>query len=473
MNQCNKDGGFTVGCQIPRNGAIVSMIVWDILDLPKTDNIALIRDAFVDSFCAVNVEYFSKEGFLLMREAYIKAVKYVRTGDRDCLELDLEDSSVCMTKEVEAFLLPILNMRIDALPGQCTVVIPADVQNRMDDIVRLYTSIMALSDDFYGRIELASWTKLFQADILCNPAIVNYMRLPLLKSLAANPLLPHSVWVYLDLVFHWRDISYSFPLGLEEEKKILAIETDPRWELGFSLFRKTPRADTRSSESQLPPVRPMWDRTVPVVFTQAVDEDVDFELYATYRRNARNSIIEGNEAEAERNFIHAADIFDKDPDLFVIYFEYLKGIKDSGKLKAITDLHVMILNRLLEFFPDNFMFLLSRVELKSVSSDPAAVINEYKKLMLSYPDNLLVIYKLSEVYRRLGKESDARKCIKAIEKNYSSIQMRLKSGKELSRDPASLDEHYKMNEQVMQSLKKSREQEKAAAGGSKKHDRAG
>jgi hypothetical protein len=449
------------------------MKVWDILELPRTDDISVIRQAFVDNFCAINVEYFSKEGFLFMREAYIRAVNFARTGDGEGLEMDLDDSSICMTEEIEAFILPILSMRIDALPDQHNAVIPADVINRMDDIVHLYASIMALSDDFYGKIELSSWTKLFQTDILCNPVIVNYLRLPLLKSLAANPLLPHSVWVYLDLVFHWRDVSYSIPSGLEQEKRILAIETDPRWELGFSLFRKTPRVDSGSSERLSPPIRPMWDHTLTQVFTPVTYEDVDFELYATYRRNARNSIIEGNEAEAERNFIHAADIFDKDPDLFVIYFEYLKGIKDEGKLKAITDLHLMILNRLLDFFPDTFMFLLSRVELNAISQDPSVVISEYRKLMQSFPDNLLVVYKLADTYQRLGKESDSKKCIKFIEKNYMAIQTRLKSGREVSRNPAARDEHYRMNEQVMQLLKKSREQEKAGAGSSKKRDRAG
>jgi hypothetical protein len=448
------------------------MKVWDILELPRTDDISLIRKAFVDNFCAVNIEYFSEEGFLFMREAYVRAVNFVRTGDGEDLEMDLNDSTICMTKGIEGFLIPILSMRMDALPEEHNVVIPADVSARMDDIVRLYASIMALSDDFYGRIELASWTKLFQAEILCNPVIVNYLRLPLLKSIAANPLLPHSVWVYLDLVFHWKDISYAIPAGFEEEKRILAIETDPRWELGFSLFRKTPRPDS-SFGSNNPPIRPMWDHTLAQVSPPATYEDTDFELYATYRRNARNSIIAGNEAEAERNFISAAEIFDKDPDLFVIYFEYLKGIKDEGKLKAITDLHLMILNRLLDFFPDNFMFLLSRVELNAVRQDPSIVISEYRKLMQSFPDSLLVVYKLSDTYHRLGKESDAKKCIKFIEKNYMAIQTRLKSGNEFSRDPVARDEHYRMNVQVMQSLKKSHEQEKAGAGSSKKKDRAG
>lgn len=449
------------------------MKVWDILELPRTDDISLIRKAYVDNFCAVNVEYFSEEGFLFMREAYIRAVNFVRTGDSEGLEMDLSDPAICMTEGIEGFLLPILNMRMDALPESHNAVIPADVTARIDDIVRLYASIMALSDDFYGRIELASWTKLFQSDVICNPVIVNYLRLPLLKSIVANPLLPHSVWVYLDLVFHWRDISYSIPSGFDEEKRILAIETDPRWELGFSLFRKTPVTDPGPFESKRPQILPMWDHTLAQVSPRASYENTDFELYAAYRRNARNSIIEGNETEAERNFIRAADVFDKDPDLFVIYFEYLKGIKDEGKLKAITDLHMMILNRLLEFFPDHFMFLLSRVELNAVRQEPSVVISEYKKLMQSFPDNLLVVYKLSDTYHRLGKESEAKKCIKFIEKNYMTVQLRLKSGREFSRDPAARDEHYRMNEQVMQSLKKNREQEKSGLGGSKKKDRAG
>lgn len=447
------------------------MKVWDILELPKTDDIALIRNAFVDSFCAVSAEYFSEEGFLVMRDAYIRALNYVRSGDPDGLEMDMNDLDLNMTEGITAFLVPIFQMRSDSLSERRSVVIPEEVRSRTEDIVRLYASIMALSDDFYGRIEMSNWTKLFQSDLLCNPVIVNYMRLPLLRSLAANPLIPHSVWVYLDLVFHWKDISYSIPPGYEQEKKILSIETDPRWELNFALFRKTRKAD--SSDNRNIPVPPMWDRSRVQVFSPAVEEDVDYELYATYRRDARNYIIEGNEEEAEQAFVRAAEIFDKDPDLFVIYFEYLKGIKDEGKLKAIKDLHLMILNRLLEFFPGHFAFLLSRAELNAVSQEPSVVISEYKKLMQSFPNNLLVVYKLADIYRRLGMDAEAKKCIKIIEKNYVSIQTKLKSDRELFRDPIACDEHYKMNEQVMQELRKNREQEKPGIGVFKKKDRAG
>ncbi len=448
------------------------MKAWEILDLPRTDDIALIRNAFVDNFCAVDAEHFSEEGFLIMREAYIRAVNYARTGDPTILDIDLNDTDLSLTQEVAAFLLPIFEMRSDSVSGRRNVVIPEDVSSRIEDIVRLYATIMALSDDFYGKIEMSNWTKLFQSDLLCNPVIVNYLRLPLLKSFAANPLIPHSVWVYLDLVFHWKDNSYSIPSGYEAEKQILAIETDPRWELNFSLFHKVRKADA-SSESRNAPIPPMWDRTRVQVFSPAVEEDIDYELYATYRRDARNYIIEGNEEEAERAFVRAAEIYDKDPDLFVIYFEYLKGIKDEGKLKAIKDLHLMILNRLLEFFPGHFAFLLSRVELNAVSQEPSVVINEYKKLMQSFPDNLLVVYKLAEIYRRLGKDAEAKKYIKLIEKNYMNTQLKLKSDRELFKDPVACDEHYKMNERVMQELRKNREPEKPGIGVFKKKDRAG
>lgn len=433
------------------------MKIWEILELPKTNSIPLIRKAFVNNVCAVKVDYFSEEGFLIMRDAYMKALYYARTGIIEDDEINIDNPSTCLTAEINGYLSQIMKMRKAILPGERDTVIPAEVEAKYDDIIRFYVSMMALHDDFYSRIEIDNWTSLFQTDILCNEKIINYLRLPVFASCSANPLLPHNVWLYLDLVFHWSDKSYSMPDTYKKEKAMLAIELDPKWDLGFSMFRISENKDYQSNGGNRASILPMWDHIS--VHTKKV-KTIDYELYATYRRNARNAIIERNESEAERNFVKASGIFDKDPDLFVIYFEYLRGIKDDGKLQAIKDLHLMILNRLLEFFPDHFMFLLCRAEINAVRQHPSLVIVEYKKLMQQFPESLMVLLQLSDVYHRAGQESAARKCIKNIEKMYPSVQARLLNGRCRSKDPVAIHEQHRLNEQVMKTLEKRRNYEK-------------
>lgn len=358
------------------------MKIWEILDLPKTNSIPQIRKAFVDNFCSVRVQYFSEKGFLVMREAYLKAIRYARTGMLESDEIDPSDPSLCLTAEVSGYLKEILALRTAAPPDGSNAVIPKEVIARYDEVIRFFVSMMALHEDFYGRIDIKNWRDLLQSDLLCVQRIIHFLRLPILRACAANPLLPQNVWVYLDLVFHWTDTSYSLPKDFSREKQILKVELDPRWNFSFGLFKQE-RVMTEDGRPDV--ILPMWDHARATSF--APPDTTNYELYATYRINARNAIIEGDEQEAERNFVKAADIFDRDPDLYVIYFEYLNAIKDAGKLKAIKDLHLVILNRLLEFFPNHFMFLLSRAEINSVRQHPSIAIAEHKKLARQFPDS--------------------------------------------------------------------------------------
>lgn len=444
------------------------MKIWEILDLPKTNSVPQIRKAFVDNFCSVRVQFFSEEGFLIMREAYLKAIRYARTGLVESDEIDPNDKSLCLTAEVNGYLREIIAIRQSMAGADSNQILPKEVVARFNDIVHFLVSMMALHEDFYGRIDIKNWRDLLQTDLLCVQPIVHYLRLPILRACAANPLLPQNIWVYLDLVFGWTDQSYTIPKEFAHAKRILAIELDPRWNLSFGLFKQD-RILTSDGKPDI--ILPMWDHARSQ--SVAPPDTTDYELYAIYRMNARNAIIEGNEQEAERNFVKAAEIFDRDPDLYVIYFEYLNAIKDEGKLKAIKDLHLMILNRLLDFFPDHFMFLLSRAEINSVRQHPDISINEYKKLIQRFPDSLMVLYQLADVYRRSGQMAAAKKCIRQIEKTYPSVQERLKTGHGFSVDPVAVNEQIRLNDKVMEMINKKANDEKEREGILRRKTRAG
>jgi len=426
------------------------MNIWEVLQISKNNNVAQIRNAYVDVLCATKVEDFTVEGFLTMREAYSKALLFARTGDYEDYEIPEDVASLRVSKGNIAYIEPILGIREMTIADAPKPGVAPEVASRLNDIVRLYTSMMALHDDFYSRIEIDNWKGLMQTDLLINMKIIHFMRLPVLTSCIANPLLPQAVWVFLDNLFHWSDQLFSIPKDYENEKKLLAIETDPKWDMSFSRFRLTKSLATPISKDDQPIAKTTWEhkRT-----KKPTSTNVDFEQYATYRRNMRNAIIDRNNETAEKWFIMAADLFDGDPDLFVIGYEFMKGFRNDGFLTN-KELFQGVVERLLDFYPEHIVFLISRADCIADQKQYAQAIIEYKKLAARFPDSLLVLYQLAEVYQLSGQEGEAKKTVKSIEKNYPAVQALLKTGRSHSLDAASVKEQYLLNEQVMKNIER-------------------
>lgn len=440
------------------------MNIWDVLQISKNNNVAQIRDAYVNVLCSTKVEDFTVEGFLTMREAYTKALLYARTGDFEDYEIPEDVASLRVSKGNIAYIEPILGIREMTIADAPKPGVAHEVAPRLNDIVRLYTAMMALHDDFYARIELENWKALMQTDLLINMKIIHFMRMPVLTSCAANPLLPQTVWVFLDNLFHWSDQLFSIPKDYESEKNLLAIETDPKWAISFSRFRLTKSLPTPVSKDDQTPAKLTWEHKRTKKPSSA---NVDFEQYATYRRNMRNSIIEGNSEAVEKWFIMAADLFDGDPDLFVIGYEFMTGIRSAGQ-PANNELFQGIVERLLDFYPEHIVFLISRADCMTDQKQYEQAIMEYKKLAARFPDSLMVLYELAEVYQLSGQESEAKKIIKTIEKNYPSVQALLRTGRSHSLDAASVKEQYILNEQVMRDLERDKIKGKTGSGSNKK-----
>jgi tetratricopeptide (TPR) repeat protein len=440
------------------------MNIWDVLQISKNNNVVQIRNAYVDVLCATKVEDFTVEGFLTMREAYSKALLFARTGDYEDYEIPEDVASLRVTKGNIAYIEPILGIREMTIADAPKPGLAPEVASRLNDIVRLYTSMMALHDDFYSRIELDYWKELMQTDLLINMKIIHFMRLPVLTSCIANPLLPQNVWVFLDHLFHWSDQLFSIPKDYEVEKKLLAIETDPRWALSFSRFRLSKSLATRTQKDDQPIAKPTWEhkRT-----KKPTSLNIDFEQYATYRRNMRNAIIEENDEAAEKWFIMSAELFDGDPDLFVLCYEFMQGRRGEGQPTS-TELFQGIVERLLDFYPEHIVFLISRVDCMADQKLYTQAIIEYKKLAARFPDSLLVLYQLSEVYLKSGQEGDAKKTVKTIEKNYPAVQALLKTGRSHSLDAVSVKEQYLLNDQVMKNLERDKLKGKSGSGLNKK-----
>ncbi len=421
------------------------MTMWDVLKIKRTEDVPTIRAAYVRVLCEKRPEEFSVPDFLASHEAYQRALMYARSGSDPEFELPEDKNSLRITRGVIAYMEPIVRLRELALPDAAKGMTPPAVVSRMDDIVCFYTSMMALHDDFYSRIEQENWKELLQSDLLRDPVIVKYLRLPLLASVAAEPLLPQNVWFYLDMVFRWSDPNSGMPKDYAEEQKILRVETDPRWSLNFSRFRLIKKLPERTKEKDRDARLLRWEYKRA---KRTSSFNTDFEMYAAYRRFARDAIIARNVDEAEKWFIRAADVFDGDADLFVIYYDFLKDLRDCGKYRMTREMHLGIIERLLDFFPEHLGFLVSRADYYSDLKQYDKAIEEYRKLEIQFPDSLKVLYAMAQTFRADGQDSEASRTLKLIEKRYKSVQERLKSGRSHSLDAASMKAIMIENETV-------------------------
>lgn len=421
------------------------MTIWDVLQISATSDIGDIRRAYVQVLCSVSPETFSASEFLLQHEAYVRAINLARTGD-PAYEIMPEDTDgLRITRGVIAYLEPIIRLREMTSDEQLIKQLPRDVADRHNEIICFYTSLMALHDDFYSRIDINNWKTMLKNDILQNQEIVRYLKLPILASCAAEPLLPHQVWIYLSIVFGWKDPNFRLPKDYEKEKEVLAIETDPAWALSFSRFRLTRRLPDRAKHKVETQSVTTWQ------FGQTkktTEYNVDFELYAAYRKFARDAIIADQPQDARKWFISAANLFDGDSDLFVIYFDHLKILSENNRLPANDHLFFDVLQRLLEFFPEDVGYLLSRADYYMDQGQFERAVEEYEKLENQFPDCLMVLLAMSEAYQQQNRDSDANKIIKKIQKRYDSVQERLESGRSHSLDAGSIQAIYKQNQEV-------------------------
>lgn len=425
------------------------MTMWDILKIERTKDVSDIRNAYVDVLCETKPEDFSIPDFLATHEAYIRALIYARSGTDPNFEIPEDRDSLKITRGVIAYMEPIVRLRELTPPDASKALTPPEVVSRLDDIVRFYTSMMALHDDFYSRIEVENWKALLQNDLMRSQSIIRYLRLPLLASCAAEPLLPQNVWLYLDMVFQWSNPNFPMPKDYAEEMKILKTETDPRWNLSFARFRLTKKLPERTQVYDNEAESETW------AYRKArrpSPYNTDFEMYAAYRKFARDAIIAGNGSAAERWFVRAANVFDGDSDLFVIYFDFIRGLRDRGEFTMTREMHLGIIERLLDFFPEHVNFLISRAEYYSDLGRFDKAIEEFKKIELQFPDSLTVLFKMALVYRESGRESDANRTLKLIEKRYKSVQERLRSGRSHSLDAVAMRSIMSENEEVFRTV---------------------
>jgi len=413
--------------------------IWGILGIGITDDSTAIKSAYAQKLKGCHPED-DPEGFQRLREAYEQALKYIKI--RAMIAAEKVKAGISEpADETEDW---VENAMDEAGMGDqadpfCRVIHLNEYTDQSSFLAsrtgneEFFESVLTLYEDFYARIDIENWKKVLQADLLWNMKAKEVLRPMALAFFVEHPLLPQSVWRLMDAEFAWSDSSMQLPHDCERALMILLREIDPQWELSFSQFYKEDNTEGHPEDQK--------------------NDQIDFPFYAQCRRNLRDAIARDNYVKAEGYYFQAVIVFDKDPDIYRIYFDYLNRRLAEGRILPDKGFHLAIIDRLIKFYPDDHSYLIKRADLCLNLGFYEMAICDYNMLLDMLPDNLEIPFHLAEVYSRIGKKEQKIRYLCRIIRRYSQTQKRLRHNASHSMDNNTEERQIKTNEYVFAQIK--------------------
>ncbi|PKM93755.1 MAG: hypothetical protein CVU84_14330 [Firmicutes bacterium HGW-Firmicutes-1] len=265
------------------------MDCWDILEIKPTVDLSLIKKAY-----AIKLKYHHPEedpkGFQAVREAYVLAQKLAKT-----LSLENEENTASIN---------VLDKNLSHFPDNSQL-----LNQRLEAFNQKLQSIY---DNFFIRIDVKSWEKLLNDDLMWDIHTRTLMNQQIINFLMDHYHIPKSVWYLLNSTFNWHN------------NKEHLYSTFPQHFINYIFWQLKHVEKLRYCYFQN-------------------DQQIDFDKYLEHRENAYISLQEKDFKNAIYYIECATRIYPTDPDLLCIKAEYYflkkKKFKSTSMFKTATNIY--------------------------------------------------------------------------------------------------------------------------------------
>ena len=187
------------------------MDIWAILGIEPTEETAKIKKAYAQQLKKYHPED-NPEGFQKLREAYDWALKFAKHF-KDNTVIPFPTNEIADLLSVQP-LTEIRETRIETGSDQTPEVQSSSEFNITDDDTpnlgnvqdlkgQFLHEVEQLYQDFFARIDLENWQRLFDCDLMWNIDRRCEISDKLLGFFSGHHHLPQNIWKYLDDCFHW------------------------------------------------------------------------------------------------------------------------------------------------------------------------------------------------------------------------------------------------------------------------------
>lgn len=373
--------------------------MWNILDIEPTNELSVIKKAYARKLKQHHPED-DPEGYQRLREAYDQAVRAAKR------KLTL-DSSHDLTEETagERGKSGQSDTRQDeheeddnpvVISSRMLFANPADrVQSTEERLNEFIEKVNGVYRDIAQRIDINSWLKLLNDDIMWDVKLQREVRQRMTVFLDRHPYLPRDVWQLLESSFCWKE-------GVQDDRE--------------SFSRLFPNVFLHVFAD------PYYATSLRFTFLTKAG-DIDCEAFLAYRLGALLALKHHHMEQAEEMLNRAYELFPDDPDLLRLQAEYFLRLGTLSRALTAIDRWIALTpndpelywyrariyvksNRLTEAIQDVTYFLSLNpghpgalslaAKCYTKLGDPASARDMYFRLLELQPDDIEALVYLAE-----------------------------------------------------------------------------
>ncbi len=384
------------------------MNMWNILQIEKTKDVALIKSAFVK---ARNVAPAQESKLLSSQYEFATRCAGIKDStDSYKEEMILEMASENFWRKFMAKTYP--DRPIDAA-SDASRDVPVKRTALLDEYM---AQIQKVYDNFFLRRDVANWEPLVTQNAILSSSKKELE--PLIQEFfTLSRSIPKSVWNLFDGIYEWSMNVCSLITSNPPFARRFLIETCSRWPLDYSFVAR--------------------------------DSGFDYESYFKFRGLTREAALENNLELVRVNFDASIDIYTNDPALYQIVADFFAGQPASSKYGEFGPEFLHALNKLIKLHYDDAKYIRERAAYYRSSEYFDEARDDYEQAMKLSPEDLRLPYEIADMYNMQNMSGKAKPYYKYIKKIYQQTQSALEKKMSTALDRDKISEIIDANDVVI------------------------